>query len=79
MHLRESIMVIKLLKKAKCGQDIVAIADIRNHGKYYSGLVDLDLMPSFILSQSEEYESLVNAQVLSLLDKMEEQIDLLVK
>jgi hypothetical protein len=44
--------------------------------KIYSGLVDLGLMPAFILSQFEEYESLINGQVLSLLDKIDEQIDI---
>jgi hypothetical protein len=68
-------MLIKLLKKNRSMQAIVVIAEVEAQGEYYSGVADIDLMPRHILSQFETYESLVNDRILSLLDRMEAEID----
>jgi hypothetical protein len=55
-------------------QNIVATAEVEYNGEYYSGLVNLDRMPQLLRSQFEEFESLVNDMILSLIDEIEEQI-----
>jgi hypothetical protein len=55
-------------------QNIVASAEVEYNGEYYSGFVNLDRMPQPLRSQLEEFESLVNDMILSLIDEIEEQI-----
>jgi hypothetical protein len=55
-------------------QNIVASAEVEYNGEYYSGFVNLGRMPPLLRSQFEEFESLVNDMVLSLIDEIEEQI-----
>ena len=56
--------------------NVVATANVEEEGEYYKGSVNLDQMPSNILTKWEEYEDLVNDLVLSLLDEIEEKIQL---
>jgi hypothetical protein len=69
-------MLVKLVKNVGLIQNIVAIAEVQNRGNYYSGSVNIDQMPQPLLSLFEEYEYLVNNQVLSLLDRIEDEIDI---
>ena len=57
-------------------QNIVATARVEYDGEYYSGLVNLDRMPQLLRSQFEELESLVNDMILSLIDEIDEQINI---
>jgi hypothetical protein len=73
--IRKIVMLVKLVKIVDLTQNIVAIAEVQSQGNYYSGSVNVDRMPQPLLSQFEEYESLINDQVFSLLDQIEEKID----
>jgi hypothetical protein len=63
----ESVQIIDL------DQNIVATARVEYNGEYYSGFINLDLMPEILLSQFREFELLVSQQVFSLLDEIYEQ------
>lgn len=52
----------------------LATGNVEDQGGYYAGAVDVRCMPEEILRQFEEYETLVNGQVFSLLDQAEDQI-----
>jgi hypothetical protein len=56
---------------------VVAVAQVEDKGSYFSGAVDLDPMPADLRQRFEEYESIVNDQVFSLLDAIEGQISAL--
>ena|SRR5438874_8426997 len=58
-------------------RNVVATAQVAKQGDRLAGLIDLDLMPASLRQQFEEYEEIVNGQVFSLLDVIEEQIDTL--
>jgi hypothetical protein len=69
-------MSFKLVKIADRLHNIVATAEVEDRGKYYSGSVNLDRMPKVLRLKFEEYESLINDQVFSLLDRIEEEIEI---
>lgn len=52
----------------------MATAVVEEKGGYYSGTIDLGRMPECLLKVFDEYERLVNDQVLGLLDQIEERI-----
>ena len=56
------------------GRDVVAMADVELIGGHYSGRVDLNRMSPTLRRLFEEYEDVVNGQVFSLLDQVEDQI-----
>ena len=56
-------------------QNVVAVATVDDKGSYFSGTVSVDRMPEPMLKTFEQYESLINDQVLSLLDEIEQCID----
>jgi hypothetical protein len=53
---------------------VVATAQVAKRGERFAGLIDLAPMPVSLRQQFEEYEEIVNGQVFSLLDEIEEQI-----
>src|SRR5437870_1029764 len=56
-----------------CGK-VVATAQVAKRGDRFAGLIDLGPMPVSLRRQFEAYEEIVNGQVFSLLDEIEEQI-----
>jgi hypothetical protein len=69
-------MLTKVVEIVDSMQNVVAIAEVEDLGEYYAGSVNLDRMPKYLLSKFEEYEDLVNQQIFSLLDNIEEEIQL---
>jgi hypothetical protein len=55
-----------------CG--IVATAQVAETDGVFAGLIDLRSMPADLRRRFEAYEEIVNSQMFSLLDEMEEQI-----
>ena len=53
----------------------VATAEVSEQGGYFSGRVDLSLMPAALQHQFEEYEEVVNQQMFSFLDELEDKIE----
>jgi hypothetical protein len=58
-------------------RNVVAMAQVAKRGDCCAGQIDLDPMPASLRQQFEAYEEIVNGQVFSLLDAIEEQIDTL--
>jgi hypothetical protein len=71
-----AIMLLKFAEIADPLLNIVATAEVEDRGNYYSGSVNLDRMPKALRLKFEEYESLINDQVLSLVDRIEEEMDI---
>ncbi|MBD2182467.1 hypothetical protein H6S82_20490 [Planktothrix sp. FACHB-1355] len=69
-------MFLKLIEIVDSMQNVVVTAEVEDKGEYYSGSVSLDKMPEVLRLEFEEYELLINNQVLSLLDQIEEQISI---
>ncbi len=61
-------MQIEFIQIADSTDKVVATAEISAQGDRDSGSVNLDRMPKLMRWQFEEFESLVNDMVLSLLD-----------
>jgi hypothetical protein len=55
-------------------RNVVATARVAERDEYFSGLIDLSLTPANLRRKFEEYEEIVNGQMFSLLDEIEEQI-----
>lgn len=55
-------------------RNVVARADVRFLDGFYSGSVDVNRMPEALRALFEEYEEIVNGQILSLLDRIEDRI-----
>lgn len=55
-------------------QTIVATAQVFQQDKGYRGRIDLNLMPASLRQKFIEYEEIVNGQMFSLLDEIEDQI-----
>ena len=55
-------------------RNVVATADVEFQEGYYSGSADVDRMPEPIRRLFDEYEEIVNDQIFSLLDQIEDQI-----
>jgi uncharacterized protein YlaN (UPF0358 family) len=53
---------------------VVATARVAKRRDRFAGLIDLNLLPVSLRQQFEEYEEIVNGQMFSLLDEIEEQI-----
>jgi hypothetical protein len=65
-------MLFKSVKIIDSMQNVVATAKVQYIRNYYSGEVNLDLTPKLLLSQFQEYESIVNDGIFSLFDRIEE-------
>jgi hypothetical protein len=64
-------MKVKLLDQSRTP---VATAQVTAEDGFFSGKVDLSSMPPALRQTFEEYEELVNGQMFSLLDEIEERI-----
>src|SRR5262245_28107604 len=53
---------------------VVATAQVVEQGEGFRGSIDLNLMPAQLQLKFVEYEEIVNGQMFSLLDEIEEQI-----
>jgi hypothetical protein len=53
---------------------IVATAQVTAHGKRFAGDIDLTPMPPDLRQKLDEYEAIVNGQIFSFLDQIEDQI-----
>jgi hypothetical protein len=67
-------MCIKLIEVVDPIQNLVATAEVEDKGDYYSGSVNK--MSEALRLEFEEYESLINDQIFSLLDQIEERISI---
>ena len=56
---------------------VVATAQVVEQDKKYNGRIDLTLMPVALQEKFREYEEIINGQMFSLLDEMDEQISAL--
>jgi hypothetical protein len=54
---------------------VVATAQVADNSGRFAGPIDLGLMPTDLLHQFEAYEEVVNGQMFSLLDEIEERIN----
>ncbi|GEM_PF-1338726 len=54
--------------------NVVAVAQVLREGELISGSVDLRNMPSHMLRKFEEFEEIVNDQIFSLVDQLQEEI-----
>jgi hypothetical protein len=62
---------IKMIDQCR---NVVATARVAERDGYFAGLIDLSLAPANLRQKFEEYEEIVNSQMFSLLDEIEEQI-----
>jgi hypothetical protein len=53
---------------------VVATAQVSEQNGYFAGRIDLSPMPAILQRQFEEYEEIVNNQMFSLLDALEQKI-----
>ncbi|MGH9847294.1 MAG: hypothetical protein ACREEM_52020, partial [Blastocatellia bacterium] len=67
-------MVFRNVKMIDHCRDVVATAQVAERGDGFAGLIDLSQMPAELRRKFEEYEEIVNGQIFSLLDEIEEQI-----
>ena len=56
-------------------RQVVAMAKVSEQGGYFAGRVDLSLMPAALQRQFEEYEEVVNQQMFSFLNELEDKIE----
>lgn len=59
------------------GRHMVATAWVSEQEGHFTGLIDLSPMPATLRRRFEEYEEIVNDQMFSLLDEIEEKISTL--
>jgi hypothetical protein len=59
------------------GRQVVAIAQVTEQDGTFAGWIDLRPMPMSLQRLFEEYEEIVNTHMFSLLDAIEEQIEML--
>jgi hypothetical protein len=62
---------VKLIDQSR---HVVATAQVANEGAYYGGTIDLGQTPSSLHALFEEFEEIVNGQMLSFLDDIQERI-----
>jgi hypothetical protein len=55
-------------------REVVATAQVSQRGERFAGLIDLGPMPAPLREKFEAYEEIINGQMFSLLDEIEEQI-----
>src|SRR2546426_25117 len=67
-------MSTKTVKIIDQRREVVATAQVTQTGERFAGLIDLSPMPASLRERFEEYEEIVNGQMFSLLDEIEEQI-----
>jgi hypothetical protein len=62
---------IRLIDKARA---VVAEAKVADEGDYYGGVIDLSLTPPGARALFDEFEEIVNGQMLSFLDEIQEKL-----
>jgi hypothetical protein len=67
-------MTTKLITILDPSGNVVARAQVGEEGGRFAGEVDLRLMPRALREKFEEFEEIVNGQMFSFLDEIEEQI-----
>lgn len=67
-----SAQTIKLLGPSG---DVLATGEVIPEGDHFAGSIDLSPMPVSMLQTFQEFEELVNGQVFSLLDEMDQRIN----
>lgn len=67
-------MNIKTIKIIDQCRTVVATAQVSMSNERFAGWIDLGLMPSTLQQTFEEYEEIINGQMFSFLDELEEQI-----
>ena len=67
-------MTLRNIKVIDHCRNVVATAQVAERDGYFAGLIDLSLAPTNLRRKFEEYEEIVNGQMFSLLDEIEEQI-----
>lgn len=55
--------------------DVFAIAQVSQRGDVFSGTIDLSSMPMAIRQTFQEFEEIVNGQMFSLLDEVQDRIE----
>src|SRR5262245_36139771 len=63
--------MVKLIDKNK---SLIAVAQVSDEGAHFGGTIDLSATPAPVRALFEEFEELVNDQVLSLLDEIQAKI-----
>lgn len=67
-------MSTKFVNLVDQSQHVVATAHVAEKEGCFAGVIDLTPMPEALRQKFEEYEEIVNGQMFSLLDEIEEQI-----
>ncbi len=67
-------MLLRNVKIIDQYRNVVATARVAERDGHFTGLSDLSLMPASLRQKFDEYEEVVNGQMFSLLDEIEEQI-----
>ena|SRR5947209_11479574 len=67
-------MSTETVKIIDSSRKVVATAQVAEREEGFAGLVDLSPMPASLREKFDEYEEIVNGQMFSLLDEIEEQI-----
>lgn len=67
-------MSTRAVKLIDPGCTVVAIAQVVGRDQRYRGKIDLELMPTNVRKTFADFEEIVNGQMFSLLDEVEEQI-----
>lgn len=62
------------VKLIDASHNVLAIAHVVDFGDWYGGTIDLGFTPSPLRALFDEFEEIVNGQMLSFLDKIQEQI-----
>lgn len=67
-------MLTQAIKLIDTNRTVVATAQVVEQDEKFNGQIDLHLMPLNIQQKFTEYEEIVNGQMFSFLDEIEEQI-----
>ena len=67
-------MSTKSIKIIDQCQQVIAMAQVAKRGTRFAGVIDLSPMSASLRQQFEAYEEIVNGQIFSLLDEIEERI-----
>jgi hypothetical protein len=67
-------MSTRTVKLVDPTRNILAIARVVDEGEYYGGTIDLDGAPGDVRALFDEFEEIVNGQIFSLLDEVQEKI-----
>ena len=70
-------MIAKTIKIIDRNRKVVATGQVVNHEDRFTGQIDLHSLSTSLRQTFEEYEEIVNDQMFSLLDEIEEQINAL--